>query len=789
MPNHKDRARELLASMNIEEKVAQLMAVWVKISPDGSFALRDLQGFSIQDSAQDARTIMPHGIGQITRPLGTHAISARDGIRGLNAIQKYLIEQTRLGIPALPHEECLAGVMAEGATLFPAGINFGALWDADLVEKIGQAIGNELASIGAKQGLAPVLDVSRDARWGRTEETLGEDPYLAGTLATSYVRGLQGPDRRVLATLKHFVGHSFSEGGRNHAPVRVGERELNDTFLLPFEMAVKLANAGSVMPAYHDIDGEPSSASRRYITDILRNKWGFDGIVVSDYEAISLLYDHHHVAKDAAEAAALALHAGIDVELPGFTCYRTGIETALKRGILSIQDVDEAVMRVLIEKSRLGLFEKPYADEGAISFGAAEHRAIAVTAAEKSIVLLKNDGVLPIDPAAAKSGLTALIGPLADERNAMYCGYSFPVHVAYAPNTAPSAARWGLTLREAMTAELGGDHITFQEGCKLVTERPANSPVFPGDAAVSAGQKFDILSRSTDDIANAVAVAAKADRIIVAVGDIAGLFLTGTVGEGSDASSLTLPGVQHQLLDALLDTGKPVIIVLINGRPYNLGSAGERAAAVVEAWLPGQEGGKAITDILLGNRAPSGRLPVSVPKSAGAMPYFYNHKLKSAGTPVQREFGAIYPFGFGLTYTTFEYASGSVEQTTVPVDGEIVVKVAVKNSGPRDGEEIVQLYVRDILSSLVRPVKELKGFKRVAIPSARTAEITFHLPTDMLAFSISGTERIVEPGEFEIMLGSSSEDIHYRAIVNVTGKARTLPEKWRMQSAAEVAIV
>jgi beta-xylosidase len=788
MENHQERARKLHEQMTIKEKIAQLYAVWLKIEPSGGFTLRDLSGFSVGDLAADAKSILEHGIGQITRPLGTHAIPARDGVRGLNEIQKFLKDHTRLGIPALPHEECLAGVMADGATLFPAGINYGSMWDDDLMERVARAIGNELVAVGSKQGLAPVMDVERDARWGRTEETFGEDPYLAGCLGAAYVRGIQGTsagsgERRALATVKHFVGHSFSEGGRNHAPVRVGERELNDIFLLPFEMAVKLANVGSVMPAYHDIDGEPSSASRRYVTDVLRGQWGFDGLVVSDYEAISLLFEHHHVAKDKAEASALAVKAGMDQELPGFTCYREGLEEALRRKLLGMEEIDEAVMRVLVMKSRLGLFENPYVKEDAIVLNGPEHRAVAAEAAEKSIVLLKNDGALPFP----ETGTTAVIGPLADDHNAMFCGYSFPVHVANGVRAPESATRYGKTLREAFAARIGEKNLIYARGCDLLSGRPTERPVFPGDADASHGQRHDIVALDTGKIAEAVAAARRADRVVLAVGDLAGLFLTGTVGEGSDASSLELPGVQQQLLEALLETGKPVVVVLVNGRPYNLHGGYERANAVLEAWLPGQEGADVVVDILHGRRSPGGRLPVSIPKSAGAMPYFYNHKLKAAGTPVQRDYGALYPFGFGMSYTSFAYRDCALSQKQIPADGTIVVTGRVRNTGKRDGDEVIQLYVRDVLAALVRPIIELKGFKRVPLAAGQEMGFRASLPADMLSYTMRGTERVVEPGEFEVMIGRSSEDIVFRDTVTVTGAPRVVPNAWRMQSSIELS--
>jgi beta-glucosidase len=767
--------------MTVKEKVAQLCAVWLNIEENGTFSFREASDGFITGSAGNPETILRHGIGQITRPLGTRPINAAAGVRGLNRVQKYLVESTRLGIPALAHEECLPGLMAKGSTLFPASLNYGSLWDEELVRKIGAAIGAELYSAGSRQGLAPVLDVSRDVRWGRTEETFGEDPYLVGCLAVAYVKGLQGEDRRILATLKHFVGHSFSEGGRNHAPVRVGERELADVFLLPFEMAVKLAHAGAVMPAYHDLDGEPLSSSRRFLTGVLRETWGFDGIIVSDYEAIRLLYAHHRVALDEAEASALAVEAGIDAELPGFTCFGKGVEEALDRGILSIKAVDAAVIRVLVEKSRLGLFEKPYADEGAITLGALEHRQIAAEAAARSIVLLKNDGLLPLQD----EGTTALVGPLGDDPLAVFCAYSFPVHlIGVRHQIQTHDAR---TLRQAITARGRSSTVTFSQGCDIFAQRPLDAPVFPGDVGAEKSQNVSAVSFDRGGISIATDAASRADRIIIAVGDLSGLFLTGTVGEGSDASSLTLPGIQQELVDALLALGKPTVIVLMNGRPYNLGEAFSRANAVIEAWLPGQEGADAIAGILYGDINPSGRLPISIPKSAGAMPYFYNHKLKSAGAPIQPEFGAVYPFGHGLSYTTFRYSDFHLSGVTVPIDGEIGISFLVENTGDRPGDEVPQLYVRDVLASLVRPVKELKGFTRIGLAPGECRTVVFTLPVDMLGFAISLTRRVVEPGEFEIMVGRSCEDIVFRANVTVRGTTRELPQRWRMKTDVQVA--
>lgn len=777
-----EKARVLLAKMTIDEKIAQLHSVWVEIHEDGTTTFRTEQQKK-EGGVESPWELMKEGIGQITRPLGTRPINAEAGVRGLNLIQKKLVNETRLGIPALPHEESLAGLMVKGGTLFPAGINNGAMWDEELVRKIASAIGDELYSTGSRQSLAPVLDVSRDVRWGRTEESMGEDPYLVGCLGTAYVQGIQGPNRRILATLKHFAGHSFAEGGRNHAPVRIGERELCDTFLLPFEMAIKLADAGSIMPAYHDIDGEPLHMSSRYLTGVLRKQWGFDGIIVADYEGINLLHTDHKVAQNLDEAAALCLKSGLDIELPEGRCFSKGLKRCIEKGILNIAEIDAPVLRLLKEKYRLGLFDNPYTDEGLVLHSRNQHLELALDGAVKSTVLLKNNGILPLK----NPGKVALIGPLADDRLCMFSGYSFPVHLILSgQNLSDEENSTVKTLKEVLEQKLSSELI-YSRGCDVLTERPTDAPVFPGDIGnlFSTQQKTNI-SFDESRITSAVEAAGKSDVIIAAFGDLSGLFLTGTVGEGSDVSSLQLPGVQQKLLDALLDTGKPVIVVLISGRPYHLGSGFDRAAAVLEAWLPGETGAEAISQILLGESNPGGRLPVSIAKTAGAMPYFYNHKLKSAGTPIQPDFGAEYPFGFGLSYTRFDYKDLKVSKSNFKMDDEIILSFTLSNTGQRDGDEVVQLYVRDQYASLVRPIKELKAFKRVSLKAGETVQITISVPTDMLSFSLSDSERIVEPGDFDFMIGSSSQDIHLQQVLTLQGETRILPPNWKMTSNVEV---
>ncbi|MCS2171373.1 glycoside hydrolase family 3 C-terminal domain-containing protein [Scandinavium sp. TWS1a] len=775
-----ERVADLLARMTPEEKFAQMHAYWLVLSETGDHRERsdmsdEFAGVSAQASLNERLKL---GVGQITRPMGTHIVDARTGVRAANRLQKMLVEETRLGIPALFHEECLVGLLCKDATLFPSPLNYGSTWDPQLIRHAAACIGDEARATGCHQGLAPVLDVSRDVRWGRTEETFGEDPWLVGVMASAYVEGLQGEKRDLLATLKHYVGHSFSEGARNHAPVHLGFCELNDTFLLPFEMAVKLANAGSVMPAYHDIDNQPGHSDAFLMTHILREQWGFDGIIVADYGGISLLHQHHGVSHDAAESAALAFNAGLDVELPKDDCARHLAE-AVERGLISMSKVDEIVTRTLTEKFRLGLFEQPYTDENAVELQSAQTRQAARDVATRSLTLLENNGVLPF----TGNPNVAVIGPTADDPLALLSGYSFPVHLIISDMLEQTSQV--TTPLDALRQTLGEQQVRYAKGCHIIEKRMAGAPVFPGDSSGKPIQQSPV-SLDTSLIANAVRVAEESEVVVACVGDLAGLFQSGTVGEGSDTDSLNLPGVQQQLLEALVATGKPVVVVMTGGRPYNLQGLEDKVAALIMAWAPGQEGGWAIADVLTGRAEPQGRLVVSVPKSAGAMPYYYNHKLKSGGTPFAFHFGSRYPFGYGKSWTQFQWSELTLITPEVAIDGEIAVQVTLTNIGERRGSEVVQLYVRDNVASMVRPVKELKAFQRVELTPNQSATLTFHVPVDMLNFTDRNGKRIVEPGEFTLMAGSSSVDIHGNAIVNVSGTTRELAKNWQMLSRCEV---
>ena len=779
------RVADLLPRMLFEEKIAQMHAFWLVLAENGQHTHRH-GDFAGQGNSTGIEFQLRHGLGQIARPLGSHSVDANTGVKALNRLQSFLVNETRLGIPAMSHEECLVGLMAQGATLFPSALAYGATWNPALIEAVGAAIGREARSIGCHQGLAPVLDVARDARWGRTEETLGEDPYHIGVLASRYVRGLQGPRRDLLATLKHYAGHSISEGARNHAPVNLGIRELNDTFMLPFEMAVALANPGSVMPAYHDIDREPCHASRRLLTEVLREQWGFNGLIVADYVGISLLYQHHGIARDAAEAAALAFNAGLDIELPGNQCAQH-LEEALERGLIDMPTIDAIVSRILAEKFRIGMFEKPYTDTNGIALREIKTVGLAREVSQQSIVILTNKGVLPITPESGQR--IAVIGPTADDPLAQLCGYSLPVHLIMSDSSSNTATV--ITPLAAFRNVFGDSQILYAKGCHILEKRQSGSPVFPGDVSETADEtgssQKSPVSQDKSLIPEALVCAAQADIVVVCVGDLAGLFQSGTVGEGSDSDSLQLPGVQEALLEALVATGKPVIAVLHAGRPYNFGGLEEKLAAIVVAFAGGEQGGPALVDVLTGTVEPSGRLTISVPRNVGAVPYFYNHSFKSGGTPIAFQFGSDFAFGHGLSYTEFEYSQLSLAETEVDINiGTIRASFRVKNTGKRKGFTVPQLYVRDKLATCVRPVRELKAFGRISLEPGEQVIIEFGLPTDMLNFTNSHGERIVEPGEFEIQIGESSAAIKLSAVATLVGEVRTLVRGWRMESSFEV---
>jgi beta-glucosidase len=723
-PHETDDARvlDLLGRMTLAEKLAQIVGFWEK--EDGE-AVAPLQGeFGAIASLKD---FTRHGLGHLTRPYGTRPVDPGVRAAWLWAFQRDLVTQTRLGIPAIVHEECLTGLSAWKAATFPTPLAWGAAFDPDLVAEVGSAIGASMRALGIHQGLAPVLDVVRDPRWGRVDECIAEDPYLVGTVGTAYVRGLQS--QGVHATLKHFVGYSASRAGRNFAPVHAGPRELADVLLIPFEMAILDGHARSVMHSYAEIDGVPVAADPRLLTGVLRDRWGFDGTVVADYYGVAFLHLLHHVAVDLGDAAAQALAAGVDVELPTGDAYVAPLEALIGAGQVDEALIDRAVVRVLRQKQELGLLDATFDDlpPTEVDLDSPEHRVLARRLAEESVVLLTNDGTLPL---GGQQRRIAVIGPNADRPGALFGCYSFLNHVLVQHPEVATGIEVP-TIADAMRTEFGVELITGALGCGV-----------------------DDDDRSGFD--EAVAIAAAADVAVLAVGDHAGLFGRGTVGEGCDREDLGLPGVQRELVEAVLATGTPVVLVLLTGRPYAVDWALARCAAVVQAFFPGEEGAGAVVGVLSGRVNPSGKLPVSLPRSSGAQPYSYLHPVLGGGTEVTNLSSTpALPFGHGLSYTTFEHTDLTVS-TAAPTDGAFTVSVRVSNIGAVSGDDVVQLYGRDVIGSVTRPVAALLGYRRVHLPPGESVIVEFTVPTTRLAFSDRSLTRVVEPGDIELWVGTSS---------------------------------
>lgn len=742
------RVDALMAEMTDAEKLAQLGSYWAD-KRDSTQIIAPMQDV-LSKGRPPFDEAVADGIGHLTRVFGTTPVSPREGMEKVRGSQQHLVSGTRLGIPAIVHEECLTGFTTLGATVYPTPMAWAATFDAVLVREMAQAIGSDLAAVGVHQGLSPVLDVVTDYRWGRVEETLGEDPYVVGTLATAYVEGLQ--DAGVIATLKHFAGHATSRGGRNHAPVSMGERELRDLALPPFEMAVRVGGARSVMNSYTELDRVPAAADRRLLTDVLRGEWGFHGTVVSDYWAVAFLKSKHGVAETMADAGRLALHAGIDVELPDIAAYRLLAE-ADPDPVRTRADVDIAVRRVLRQKIELGLLDDGWtpAEPADVDLDSARNRDLARRLAEESIVLLDNRrGILPLAQGMRR---IAVIGPCADDPGALMGAYSYPIHVM------PRHPEMGLgidatTLPAALRAAVPGTEVVVEPGCPLV--EPAHER----------------------QIAHAVVAAGSSDVVVAVVGDRAGMFGKGTSGEGSDAPSLDLPGDQGRLVEALLATGKPLVLVVLSGRPYALGAYVGRAAAIVQAFLPGVEGAPAIAGVLAGAVNPSGHLPVQIPRTNGALPHTYlAPPLGQDGDRISSlSIAPAFPFGHGLSYTSFELGDVELDRHEIRNDGTVVASVKVANTGARAGATVVQLYSADPVAQVTRPVQQLVGYARVSLDAGATASVSFELHADRFSFTGLARRRIVEPGVVHLTAGLSLTDVTASAAVTIAGPERVVDE-------------
>jgi len=744
------RAAALVPLLTLEEKVAQLVGVWAGADASGD-GVAPRQAEMTADAPQWTDVIR-HGLGQLTRPFGTAPVDPALGAKALAAAQAQIVAASRLGIPAQVHEECLTGFATWRATVYPTPLCWGASFDPALVREMAGHIGRSMRAAGVHQGLAPVLDVTRDYRWGRTEETIGEDPYLVGTVGSGYVRGLE--DAGVVATLKHFAGYSASRGGRNLAPVSMGVRELRDVILPPFEMALRLGGARSVMNSYAEIDGVPVAADPRLLTDLLRDEWGFTGTVVSDYFSVRFLETLHGVAGDAASAAAQALRAGIDVELPTVDTFGAPLVDAVRAGRVDEALVDRALHRVLTQKAELGLLDEgwePRPPTDALCLDDAAGQDVALRLARQAVVVLRNDrGALPL----AADRRVAVVGPLADDALGLFGCYAFPTHVGVRHPDHGIGVDVP-TLREALAGRIM--RLTHEPGCAV-----------DGD--------------DRSGIAAAAVAAAASDVCLLVVGDRAGMFGRGTSGEGCDAADLRLPGVQADLVRVVLATGTPVVLVVVSGRPYALGAEFDAAAAIVQAFFPGQRGGQALAEILVGDVEPSGRLPVGVPRDAGGLPATYLAPPLGRRSDVSSvDPTPAFPFGHGLAYTSFEWTDAGVSTVDWPTDGEVTAHVTVRNTGERPGTEVVQLYLHDPVAQTTRPVVRLIGYARVPLEPAASARVEFTVPADATAFTGTHGRRIVEPGEVELRFGRSSAEFPATVGLRLVGDEREVGHDRRLE--------
>ncbi len=734
-----DRVSDLLPRMTLEEKVAQLTSTMEMLGfdSDAQTSFVDKEGKFLPERAAD---MFKHGIGQISRPSGRRG--PKEMAEFTNTVQKWMIENTRLGIPVMFHEEALHGLATTKATSFPQAIALASTWHPELVKDVFTATAREVRSRGAQQVLSPVLDIVRDPRWGRTEETYGEDPYLASRMGVAAVTGFQGDSAfidkaHVIATGKHFAVHGQPENGTNVGPANYSERVIREYFLKPFEAAVKEANLQSIMPSYNEIDGLPSHANVELLEGILRREWGFEGHTVSDYYGIKELKEKHHVAASREDASRQAIEAGVDIELPYTEMYDSLIGL-VRQGVVSEEVIDKCVRRVLRSKFITGLFDDPYVDPNDAEkiYKDPAHKALALKAAREAIILLKNDeSVLPLSREEYKT--IAVIGPNAEGVHlGNYSGF---------PEGGVSILQ-GIKNRAA-----SGQKIIFAEGCRI-TETD------PGTFSFEAPKMGD-PAKNARRIEEAVKVAQKADVIVLALGGNEFTSREAWIGHLGDRDSLELMGNQNELVKEMLRLKKPVVVFLLHGRPNAINYIAENVPAILEGWYLGQEGGNAVADVLFGDYNPGGKLPLSVPRSVGQLPVFYNHKPTARRGYVASTPEPLYPFGYGLSYTTFKYDNLNLTPGKTGTYGKTKVTVDVTNTGRLKGDEVVQLYIRDEVSSITRPVKELKGFERVTLEPGETKTVEFIIGPEALSFLNRDMHRVVEPGTFKIMAGGNSVDL------------------------------
>ncbi|MBI3747383.1 MAG: glycoside hydrolase family 3 C-terminal domain-containing protein [Chloroflexi bacterium] len=761
------RVADLLARMTIEEKVAQLGSIW-------SFEIVGIGTLN----RDNARRLVGNGIGQITRLAGATNLGACDVAALANEVQRFLVEETRLGIPAIIHEESLHGLVSRDAPCFQQSIGSAAAWDPGLVERMAATLRRRMLATGARQSLAPVLDVTRDPRWGRIEETYGEDPYLAAALGCAYIAGIQGEQLSdgVIATAKHMVGHGLAEGGLNQAPVHLGPREMRDEQLFPFEAAVRQAGVASIMPAYCDVDGVPCHASRELLTGILRDEWGFDGIVSSDYVGLQMLSTQHKLTTDAAVAAAVGLRAGVDAELPGTVVYGEPLLRALADGLVDEALIDATVERALRMKFRLGLFEQPYVEPPSAELMAAlaqEEALVARELATRSLVLLENDGVLPLRPDVAS---VAVIGPIAASARELLGDYAHLLHIETLLEMRHNGNAFGFPLTDEIVPadELAGRRTILD----------AIDARLPG-ADVQHARGTGIHDGTDAEIAEAVELARTSDVAIVVLGERSGLTDNSTTGEFRDRMELGFMGRQQELLEAVVATGTPVVLVVVSGRPLAIEWAARHCAAVLLAWVPGEAGPEAIVAAIVGDENPGGKLPISVPRQVGQVPVSYRHhptggRSNPKGDYVDGSASPLWPFGFGRSYTTFELSDLRLDRPEIPTaGGEVTVTAEVANTGDRQGDEVLKLYVRDPEATVARPVLELRGFRRVSLAPGECRRVSFRLSAEQFAYVGADYRRVVEPGTIKVFVGTSSDDLSLAGQFELVGPTVQLMERHR----------
>ncbi|MBI3474356.1 MAG: glycoside hydrolase family 3 C-terminal domain-containing protein [Acidobacteria bacterium] len=733
------RVADLLSRMTLEEKVAQLGGSW----QNRSIVQDETQFFVSKDRAfqpDRAAVLLKDGLGQMSRP--SEQRGPREMAEFTNTLQKWILEHTRLGIPVLFHEECLHGHAAPMGTSYPQAIGLAATWDTALVHDVFSATAQEVRARGAQQCLTPVLDLAREPRWGRTEETYGEDPYLTSRIGVAAITGFQGDGpaidkAHVMATTKHFAVHGQPEAGTNVAPGNYSERVVREYFLKPFEVAIQEAHAASLMPSYNEVDGIPSHANKHLLNDVLRNEWGFQGVVVSDYFAVNDLQILHHVVADQDVAARTALESGVDVELPAVATFRTLLQQ-VRDGRVSEALVDRAVGRVLRMKFLTGLFDDPFVDPAYAEkvTNSPEHQQLAAKAAREVLTLLKNqNGLLPLDRTKYKR--IAVIGPNAGE-----------VHLGGYSNK-PGR---GVSVLQGIKDKVGSSsEVLFAEGCKITESLPDwdVDKVVLGDPVLNAKR-----------IQEAVLVARKADVILLVVGENEQTSREAwAVNHLGDRDSLDLLGSQDDLAKAMVDTGKPVVALILHGRPNSINYIAEHVPAILEGWYLGQEGGTAVADVLFGDANPGGKLPITVPRTVGQLPDYYYQKPSAKRGYLGSTTLPLFPFGWGLSYTTFKYGNLRLDHPTMGTSGETKVSVDVTNSGKMRGDEVVQLYIRDEVSSVTRPIKELRGFRRITLEPGETKTVDFKLGFEQLSFLDRDMHKVVEPGTFKVMVGGNSVDL------------------------------